>query len=223
MSGNGLDRREVLLGLAVAGGMAAAAPAARGQTQASAGNGAANGAAHDTEGLPPVREMAGVRYRWAFSVSVFFKERVAIEAPYRRAFVPAIGGDIWGPRLQGEVVPYGGADFGGGGGPLDAHYMFRASDGHLIYINNRGYMRRVGWDPASALDRRLPPLAEGERITQDFIAPADSEVPLRMRTSPFFDAPADSPHDWMNHTLFIGHGLRRMDPDRTVFTYYEVL
>ena len=25
-----------------------------------------------------------------------------------------IGGDIWGPRLQGKVVPYGGADFGGG-------------------------------------------------------------------------------------------------------------
>ncbi|MFC3099027.1 DUF3237 domain-containing protein [Alteraurantiacibacter palmitatis] len=219
MSGNGLDRRELLLGLAAAGGFAAAAPAAMGQPQASGTNGAANGAA----GLPPVREMAGVRYRWAFSVSVFFKERVAIEAPYRRAFVPAIGGDIWGPRLQGEVVPYGGADFGGGGGPLDAHYMFRASDGHLIYINNRGYMRRVGWDPSTALDRRLPPLAEGERITQDFIAPADSEVPLRMRTSPFFDAPADSPHDWMNHTLFIGHGLRRMDPDRTVFTYYEVL
>jgi hypothetical protein len=44
-----------------------------------------------------------------------------------------------------------------------------------------------------------------------------------MRTSPFFEAPADSAHAWMNSTLFIGHGLRRTDPDRTVFTYYEVL
>lgn len=215
MKGNGLDRRELLLGLAAAGGMAAAPSATLGQAQ--------TGAASGTAELPPVREMAGVRYRWAFSVSVFFKERVAIESPYRRAFVPAIGGDIWGPRLQGEVVPYGGADFGGGGGPLDAHYMFRASDGHLIYINNRGYMRRVGWDPATALNRPLPPLAQGEVPVQDFIAPPDSEVPLRMRTSPFFDAPVDSPHNWMNHTLFIGHGLRRMDPDRTIFTYYEVL
>ncbi|MCX7676886.1 MAG: DUF3237 domain-containing protein [Alteraurantiacibacter sp.] len=215
MNGNGLDRRELLLGLAAAGGMAAAPSATLGQAQ--------TGAASSAAELPPVREMAGVRYRWAFSVSVFFKERVAIESPYRRAFVPAIGGDIWGPRLQGEVVPYGGADFGGGGGPLDAHYMFRASDGHLIYINNRGYMRRVGWDPATSLNRPLPPLAQGEVPVQDFIAPPDSEVPLRMRTSPFFDAPVDSPHNWMNHTLFIGHGLRRMDPDRTIFTYYEVL
>ena len=173
--------------------------------------------------MTEIQEMAGIQYRWAFSVSVFFKERVAIEAPFRRAFVPAIGGEIWGPRLQGKVVPYGGADFGGGGGPLDAEYMFEADDGHYIYINNRGYMRRVGWDPSTALNRPLPPLEPGEAFSQDFVAAADSDIPLRMRTSPFFDAPAGTPHDWMNRTLFIGHGLRRTDPDRTVFTYYEVL
>lgn len=173
--------------------------------------------------LPPVRDMAGVSYRWAFSVSVFFAERIAIESPFRRTFVPAVGGDIWGPRLQGSVVPYGGADFGGGGGPLDAQYMFQAADGAYIYINNRAYMRRVGWDPSSALDRNPPPLNADGTIEQDFIAPPDSEVPLRMRTSPFFDAPKNSPHDWMNRTLFFGHGLRRTDPDRTIFTYYEVL
>lgn len=179
----------------------------------------------DAEGAeaPPIISADGISARWAFSVSVFFRERIMIEAPFRRPFVPTIGGEIWGPRLQGSVVPYGGADFGGGGGPLDAHYMFQADDGHLIYINNRGYMRRVGSDPATILDRRLPPRAPGAPLMQDFMAPADSDVPLRMRTSPFFDAPRESPHDWMNRTLFIGHGLRRMDPDRTIFTYYEVL
>jgi hypothetical protein len=167
--------------------------------------------------------MGGISYRWAFSVSVFFRERVMIEAPYRRAFVPTIGGDIWGPRLQGTVVLTG-ARTGGGGGPLDAHYMFEASDGHQIYINNRGYMRRVGWDPTVALDRRLPPREPGVPLNQDFTAPPDNEASLRMRTSPFFDArPTHSLHDWLNHTLIIGHGLRRTDPDRTVFTYYEVL
>lgn len=172
---------------------------------------------------PSVRAMGGLSYRWAFSVSVFFRERVLIDAPFRRVFVPAIGGDIWGPRLQGKVVPYGGADFGGGGGPLDAHYMFQADDGHNIYINNRGYMRRVGWDPTTALDRRLPPRVAVEAMDQNFVSPPDDEAPLRMRTSPFFDAPQDSLHDWLNHTLIIGHGLRRTDPDRTVFTYYGVL
>jgi hypothetical protein len=67
--------------------------------------------------------------------------------------------------------------------------MFEASDGHQIYINNRGYMRRVGWDPTVALDRRLPPREPGVPLNQDFTAPPDNEAPLRMRTSPFFDAP----------------------------------
>ena len=191
--------------------------------------GAAGGALLAAAGAAQAQERVvqspsgGLKARYAFSVSVFFKERVMIDAPYRRAFVPAIGGEIWGPRLQGIVVPYGGADFGGGGGPLDAHYMLRADDGAPIYINNRGYMRRVGWDPREGVNRTVGPVAEDGSFSQQFVAPPDSEVPLRMRTSPFFEAPADGPHAWMNSTLFIGHGLRRTDPDRTIFTYYEVL
>lgn len=207
-----IDRRDAIRTLAVTGG---AALAARSTTAAAHGLAA--------EDLPPVRDFGGLQTRYAFSVSVFFKERVMIDAPFRRAFVPAIGGEIWGPRLTGIVVPYGGADFGGGGGPLDAHYMFRADDDTPIYINNRGYMRRVGADPADSVNRTVGPVDEDGSFSQDFIAPPDSDVPLRMRTSPFFEAPANSAHAWMNSTLFIGHGLRRTDPDRTVFTYYEVL
>lgn len=173
--------------------------------------------------MPPIKQMAGVSFRYAFSVAVYFKERVVIEAPGRRAFVPAIGGEIWGPRLRGTVVPYGGADYGGGGGPLDAQYMLRAADGHYIYINNRAYMRRETYDPVQAAQRNVAVPAPGEGFSQEFRAPPDSEVPLRMRTSPFFDAPRGSAHSWMNHTLFIGHGQRMLDPDRTIFTYYEVL
>jgi hypothetical protein len=205
------SRRELIAGLTATGMLAAGSKRARAQSDERMAD------------LPPIKEMAGVRFRWAFSVSVFFKERVAIESPYRRVFVPAVGGDIWGPRLRGKVVPYGGADFGGGGGPLDAHYMFESDDGHHIYINNRAYMRPVNWDPATAVERHVTPLEAGQQLRQDFVAPPDSAVPLRMRTSPFFDAPTDSPHDWMNSTLFFGHGLRRTDPDRTIFTYYEVL
>lgn len=205
-----IDRRELLRGASAAG---AAALTAR----------AATTAAQDTPSDAPVLDKNGVRHRWAFSVSVFFKERIAIDSPFRRAFVPAIGGDIWGPRLQGRVIPYGGADFGGGGGPLDAHYMFEASDGHPIYINNRGYMRRIGQDPAEQVRREVGPVNADGSFSQEFVSGSDTEVPLRMRTSPFFDAPVNSPHNWMNSTLFIGHGLRMGDPDRTIFTYYEVL
>ena len=204
-----IDRRELLTGISVAGAVAA--------------SGARLEAATVPARLPQEQQMAGVSYRYAFSVAVYFKERVAIESTGRRAFVPAIGGEIWGPRLQGSVVPYGGADYGGGGGPLDAQYMFHSADGYYIYLNNRAYMRREDFDPAAAAQRSVKMPAPGEAFTQEFRAPPDSEVPLRMRTSPFFDAPSDSPHDWMNHTLFIGHGQRLLNPDRTIFTYYEVL
>lgn len=206
-----IDRRNLLGGAAVAAGATALA--------AHAGS----VAAQDTPTSEPIREKNGLEYRWAFSVSVFFRERIAIDSPFRRAFVPAVGGDIWGPRLTGRVVPYGGADFGGGGGPLDAHYMFQAEDGHYIYINNRGYMRRIGADPADQVRRAVGPVNADGSFSQEFVSGSNDEVPLRMRTSPFFDAPVNSPHAWMNSTLFIGHGLRMVDPDRTIFTYYEVL
>jgi hypothetical protein len=197
----------------------------RGMMAGAAAGGAMLAARGAQAAQPPVVQSpsGGLRARYAFSVSVFFKERVMIDAPFRRAFVPAIGGEIWGPRLSGIVVPYGGADFGGGGGPLDAHYMFRADDGTPIYINNRGYMKQVGGNPMDQVNRRVGPVRPDGTFDQAFVAPPDSQVPLRMRTSPFFEAPENSRHAWMNSTLFIGHGLRRTDPDRTVFTYYEVL
>ena len=157
--------------------------------------------------------------RHAFSVSIFFKERVNIASVRGRVFVPAVGGEVWGPRLQGRVVPYGGADFALGG-LLDAHYMLEASDGALIYINNRGFMRQVGVAPAA---RPVPaPLASGEALDQRMQGTALADVPLRMRLTPTFDAP-EGPHGWMNRTLFVGHGARFVNPDHTIFTYHEVL
>jgi hypothetical protein len=206
-----IDRRDALRVMAATGGAALAARS----TTAMAQN------APDPATLPEPKDFGGLRTRYAFSVSVFFRERIQIDSPYSRAFVPAIGGEIWGPRLSGIVVPYGGADFGGGGGPLDAHYMFRADDGTPIYINNRGYMKRIG--ARASVERTMKPRNADGTFDQNFVAPADSVVPLRMRTSPYFEAPSDSAHAWMNSTVFIGHGLRRTDPDRTVFTYYEVL
>lgn len=206
-----IDRRDALRVMAATGGAALAARSAVAEAQN----------VPDPATLPEPKDFGGLRTRYAFSVSVFFKERISIDSPYSRAFVPAIGGEIWGPRLSGIVVPYGGADYGGGGGPLDAHYMFRADDGTPIYINNRGYMKRIG--ARASVERTMRPRNADGTFSQDFTAPADSVVPLRMRTSPYFEAPSDSAHAWMNSTVFIGHGLRRMDPDRTVFTYYEVL
>ena len=150
--------------------------------------------------VPP--GIAGLAVRWAFTITLFFKERIRIESSYNgeathRSYVPTIGGEVYGPRLQGRVIPYGGADYGGSRG-FEAHYMLQATDGALIYINNVGMLRR----------------------TDDFKGRPPSDTP--MRVAPRFDAPV-GPHDWMNRTLFVGNGTHHRDPDRSVFTYWEVL
>ena len=157
--------------------------------------------------------------RWAFSLSIFFDERIRIQSDAGRVYVPPVGGEIWGPRLQGRVVPYSGADYAGGRG-LDATYALQASDGALIKIENHGFMKRMD---GSKPPRPAPlPRLMATAPDQVFTSPPDSEVPLRMRLAPVFDAP-EGPHGWMSRTVFVGHGERFMDPDHTIFTYYEVL
>ena len=182
-----IDRRSLLL---VAGGVAAAcATAPPSEPQAR---------------QPEPNSLAGdipvIGLRHAFSLSIFFEERITIASVRGRVFVPAVGGEIWGPRLQGRVVPYGGADFALGG-LLDAHYMLEASDGALIYINNRGFMKAVGVPPVA---RPAPaPLAPGEALDQRMQGAALADVLLRMRLTPTFDAP-EGPHGWMNRTCSWG-------------------
>lgn len=203
-----LDRRTILAG-SLAAGAASLFP-----EQVSAQN-----VLGVTRPVPAPPGVASLSLRYVFSLSIFFKERIRIRSNAGRVFVPVVGGEIWGPRLQGRVLPYSGADYAGAHG-LDASYMLEATDGTLLYINNCGYMKR--------LDGRIAPREIGQTRTpgvapdQNFVAPPDSEVPLRMRLMPVFDAPKGQ-HDWMNRTVFVGHGARYTDPDHTVFTYYEVL
>ena len=161
---------------------------------------------------------AGMAIRYAFSISLFFKERIIIDSHTQRAFVPPIGGDVWGPRLNGVVIPYSGADFGAVTG-LDASYSISADDGSLIYVMNRGFMKRL--DGGQFWAQRQP-RGEGELPKQSFADAANTPVPMRVRPSPIFDAP-EGPHGWLSRTILIGHAQRHSDPDHTLFTYYEVL
>ncbi len=195
-----IDRRTVLL--------------AAGGTGVSAILGGSSAAAEAlSPGLPKIE------LRYAFSVSIFFKERISIRSNRGRAFVPAEGGEVWGPRLKGRVLPYGGADYAASS-ILDAHYQLQADDGTLIYINNRGTMKRLSSPPNSP--QPVVPLQAGEKLSQVMEGSAAADVPLRMRLTPIFDAPI-GPHDWLNRTLIVGHGARYVGPDHTIFSYYEVL
>jgi hypothetical protein len=146
-----------------------------------------------------------IKLEYVFQIRIDFQERVSFQTPNgRRAYVPAIAGVIEGPRLQGIVVPHSGADYAGNG-RLNAHYMLKASDGTMIYINNTGYLYPVDGKP---IDRNDPSWG-GDRE-------------FYFRCTPVFDTPV-GPHDWLTRTVIVGTGKRHAKPDYTIFTYYAVL
>lgn len=76
---------------------------------------------------------------YAFSMRIDSSGRLLFEGEMRiRVFEPTSGGEIWGPKLQGRVVPQSGADYASTG-LMDAHLMLQASDGTWIYMNLQGY------------------------------------------------------------------------------------
>lgn len=146
-----------------------------------------------------------IKLEYVFQIKIDFSERVSFQTPNgRRAYVPAVSGLVEGPRLQGIVVPHSGADYAGNG-RLNAHYMLKASDGTMIYINNTGYLYPADGRP---IDRNDPSWG-GDRE-------------FYFRITPVFDTPV-GPHDWLTRTVIVGTAQRHAKPDYTIFTYYAVL
>jgi hypothetical protein len=209
-----ISRRRFLSGATTASAVALGGLTLTEQVSAQAGSGHAENAA-----LPPTwfegpdSSIPKVGLRWAFSATVFFADRVMIntmDSPAGRGYTSVGGGEIWGPRLQGRVLPHSGADYYKT--TFTTYYMFQAADGALIFIHNRGTMRRF----AARYER-------GKPLAPPPAPPAKQDsVWTRFRATPQFTAPL-GPHDWMNHTVFVASSQRQADPDHTVFTYYEVL
>ena len=178
---------------------------------------APRGSAHPAQDNTPAATYYGgpdpdipkVGLRWAFSATVFFADRIMIGSPQPRGYTSVGGGEIWGPRLQGRVLPASGADYYKGS--FSTYYMFEAADGALIFIHNRGTMRRFEEPPEPG--KPLVPINTPE---------PGKPLWTRFRATPVFTAPV-GPHDWMNHTVFVANATRQANPDHTVFTYYEVL
>ncbi len=201
-----IDRRTIM---AAAGALGAAATS---EAQASIFHPRPKAPPADTPDVawysgPPGAPKVGLR--WVFTATVFFADRVMINSPNPRGYTSVAGGEVWGPRLQGRVLPHSGADYFRG--TFNTHYFFEASDGALIYIHNRGTMRRFVAQPPPGED---PVPLPGFDPSQ----PAWT----RFRATPIFDAPK-GPHDWMNRTVFVANSQRQSKPDHTVFTYYEVI
>jgi hypothetical protein len=204
--------RRAFLGAAAGAAAATAMPAMGAETHGDAPQAAWYGA--DDPQVPRVG------LRWVFSASVFFADRIVIGEGVIRGCTSVGGGEVWGPRLTGRVLPHSGADYFKGtlpGGPhngangFSTYYMLEAADGALIFIHNRGSMRRF-----------KGPAVPGKPLVPATAQDAPEQLITRFRATPVFTAPL-GPHDWMNHTVFVAHAQRQSNPDHTVFTYYEVL
>ncbi|HEX3837186.1 MAG TPA: DUF3237 family protein [Steroidobacteraceae bacterium] len=209
-----ISRRRFLSGATTAGAVALSGLTLTGQANAApTAPGAGNEALPPTWFAGPDPSIPKAGLRWAFSATVFFADRVMIntmDSPAGRGYTSVGGGEIWGPRLQGRVLPHSGADYYKT--TFSTYYMFQASDGALIFIHNRGTMRRFAarYEPGKPLAPAPPPPAKQDAVW------------TRFRATPVFTAPL-GPHDWMNRTVFVASSQRQSNPDHTVFTYYEVL
>lgn len=158
-----------------------------------------------------------LRHEHAFDIRINFDKRWKLGPVSGGAYhgYTSVGANcpVTGPRLNGKLVDYSGADWPvvrtDGVVELNAHYMIQADDGALIYIRNMGYVH-------------------GPLRTPDQQPDDPPSIPGYFRCTPYFRAP-EGPHGWLNRTVIVGVGQRRPyvnpgdEPDHSVFRYYAIL
>ena len=158
----------------------------------------------------PVTELK-LTLEHVFDIRIDFHQRLifdAIPGGQKAAYTSVKSGTVSGPRLNGKVLDYSGADWpivrADGVVELNAHYVLEADDGAHIYIRNLGYV----YGPRTAADSAR--------------SPANPAITGYFRCTPYFRAP-EGPHDWLNRTVIVGAGGRHRAPDHTLFRYYAAL
>ena len=123
-----------------------------------------------------------------------------------RRIIDILGGEVRGPRLEGEILP-GGADWQivrpDGTIEVVARYTIRSAAGALIYVQNDGL--RV------ASPEILARMSKGELV------PPGS---YHFRTAPRFET-SEPTLKWLEHATFVGVATRA--PDRVAIGFHEVL
>lgn len=99
----------------------------------------------------------------------------------KRVVIPITGGTFQGPKMQGTIIP-GGADYqlvdeANKRTELEAVYSIRTDDGVNIHVRNCGI------------------IYDGKD--------ADGNPLYYFKTSPKFEAPADSRYSWLNNAIFV--------------------
>ena len=151
------------------------------------------------------------RMEHAFTISIELSKPYWVQPTVRgetRAAIYAKSGTVEGPRLNGTIVPMSGGDFPlsreSGVIDFDARYLIEASDGAIIYLENRGYR----WARSEEIAEKM---RNNEAVSSD---------DYYMRVTPKFDAPA-GPHEWMSKHVFVG--VAEKMPGKNRIHYFVVL
>lgn len=148
----------------------------------------------------------GLRFAFAIKAKVGPVQDLGQTARGHRRIIDIVGGEVAGPRLDGEILP-GGADWQivrpDGTIEVVAHYTIRSTSGAMIYVQNEGL--RV------ASPEVLARMSKGELV------PFDS---YHFRTAPRFET-AEPSLKWLERATFVGVAART--PDRIAIGFHEVL
>ncbi|MCX2524442.1 DUF3237 domain-containing protein [Larsenimonas rhizosphaerae] len=120
-----------------------------------------------------------------------------------RGIVWITGGDVKGPKIKASVMPGGGDwQLGRPDGVLDleARYAIKTDDGYIIVVTNK-----------AIIDHR----PTKENPDNDYV-----------RSVLSFEAPIDSPYEWMNKSIFLGtveRGPNFKEDPAVIIRVWEVL
>jgi hypothetical protein len=148
----------------------------------------------------------GLRFAFAIKARVGPIQDLGPTARGHRRIIDILGGEVHGPKLEGEILP-GGADWqivrADGTIEVVARYTIRSRPGGLVYVQNEGL--RV------ASPEVLARMSKGD------------PVPLgayHFRTAPRFET-AEPSLKWLERATFVGVAART--PDRVAIGFHEVL
>jgi hypothetical protein len=147
-----------------------------------------------------------LRFAFAIRAKVAPIKDLGQTARGHRRIIDILGGEVFGPRLEGEILP-GGADWQivrpDGTIEVVARYTIRSSAGATIYVQNEGLR--------AASPEILARMSNGEAV------PLGS---YHFRTAPRFET-AEPSLKWLECATFVGKAARA--PDRVVIGFHEVL
>jgi len=123
-----------------------------------------------------------------------------------RRIVPVKGGTITGPKLKGDVLPFG-ADWllvrPDDVWELDVRVTIRTDDGELIYVYYRGILNV----PAEIWER----ITNGEEVDPSA---------YYFRTTPIFETGSEK-YRWLNRIIAVGVGA--LTPGQVRYKIYQIL